>query len=155
MREVKYGAIPTLWNGVQYRSRLEARTACFLASYSYHFDYEPLDLQRYVPDFLVELPFGTVLLECKPAVRPQEFRAPCRRITRSGWAGPAIVLGSQLALGPDDRPDLTMYGTLEAEEGGWSRVGRERWPAAWGEYAFEDVFRRWLSAGNAVQWAAP
>ena len=153
MKEIKYGAIPTLYKGILFRSRLEARVACFLDSYSLVWDFEPLDLKHYIPDYVVEFPWGPTLLECKPAVRANEFKPACRKITRSGWTGPAIVLGSQLSLAPDDRADLTMVGSLAAEEGGWSRVGRARWPALWGEYPFMDgLFDRWIAAGNVTRW---
>lgn len=136
------------------RSRLEARVAAFLDSYQIIWDYEPLDLRDYIPDFIAELPHGTTLIECKPAVTYTEFKPACRKITRSGWSGSAVVLGSQLALAPDDRPDLTLYGSCEAEHGGWTRVGRARWPAPWGEYPFVDAFDHWVAAGNVVQWKA-
>jgi hypothetical protein len=155
MKEIKYGAIPTVYKGVKFRSRLEARTACFLDLCGFLWDYEPIDLARYIPDFLVELPLGTTLLECKPAVHAQEFKAPCRKITRSGWVGPAIVIGSQLHIAPDDRADLTLYGAVAAEEGAWSKVGRGRWPKVWGDYPFSEVFDSWGKAGNIVQWKAP
>lgn len=134
------------------RSRLEARFAAFLDSYSMIWDYEPLDLKNYIPDYVVEFSFGPVLVELKPAVRAQEFKPACRKITRSGWTGPAIVVGSQLSLAPDDRADLTMFGSLSAEDGEWSRVGRGRWPASWDEYPFDDCFRRWQEAGNVTRW---
>jgi hypothetical protein len=155
MKEIKYGTIPTAYRGIQMRSRLEARTAAFLDSYALGWAYEPIDLKRYIPDFLVEFPFGTTLLECKPAINATEFKAPCRKITRSGWMGPALVIGSQLLLGPDDRADLTLFGSLSAEDGGWSRVGRDRWPAPWGDYPFTWVFDAWVAAGNLVQWKPP
>lgn len=156
MREIKYGAIPTVFDGVQYRSRLEARVACFLKLHGYWFDYEPFELEgNYIPDFICELPLGTVLVECKPAIRPQEFRRPCRKITKSGWVGPALVIGSQLSLAPDGRGDLTLFGSTDAEQGGWSRVGRERWPASWGAYPFYDCFDKWVTSGNFVQWKKP
>lgn len=154
-REISYGAIPTTYAGVRFRSRLEARFAAFLDSYQLSWNYEPFELQEYIPDFVVELSFGPLLFECKPAVLPQEFVWPCTRVTRSGWVGPAIVVGSSLAAAPDDWGDLVMFGSTAAEEGGWSRVGRGRWPAAWGEYPFADVRDRWVEAGNVVQWKAP
>ncbi len=153
-REIRYGAIPTIFDGVQYRSRLESRVACFLKLHGFWFDYEPFELENYIPDFICELPFGTVLLECKPAVRPVEFRKPCRKITKSGWVGPALVIGSQLYLTDDGHADITLYGSTHAEEGGWTRVGRGRWPASWGAYPF-DSFSAWIEAGNQVQWKKP
>lgn len=153
VKEIKYGAIPTIYRGIQFRSRLEAKIACFLDSYDLIWDFEPLDLKRYIPDFIVEFPWGATLVEAKPAVRPAEFKPACRKITRSGWTGPALVIGSQLALGPDDRADLTMFGSTQAEDGCWSRVGRERWPADWGsEYVFPDCFTKWVEAGNVTRW---
>ncbi len=152
-KEISYGAIPTVYKGILMRSRLEARVACFLDAYNLVWDYEPIDLKGYIPDMIVEMPFGICLLECKPAVKAAEFRPACRKITRSGWAGPAIVIGSQLALAPDDRADLTMYGSLSAEHGEWSPVGRCHWPAAWGsEYPFVDAFSEWVTAGNVTRW---
>ncbi len=153
MREIKYGAIPTTYKGIEFRSRLEARVACFLDAYNLVWDFEPIDLKRYIPDFLVEFPHGITLVECKPAVRALEFKPACRKITRSGWTGPAIVIGSQLALAPDDRADLTMFGSTHAEDGCWTRVGRDRWPADWGdEYPFVGAFDNWVAAGNTTRW---
>lgn len=154
VREITYGAIPTMYKGVQYRSRLEARTACFLDMHGLLYDYEPIDLNRYTPDFVVDLPHGPTLLECKPAITPQEFRNPCKRITKSGWVGPALVLGPRLSL-VDDAVDLTMFGSTHAEIGRWTSMGLDAWPAIWGPYPFEDVFHRWRMAGNQVQWSPP
>lgn len=152
-KPVKYGAIPTVYRQTLFRSRLEARVACFLDSYFLVWDFEPVDLYgHYIPDFLVEFSWGITLVECKPAVRAAEFKPACRKITRSGWTGPALVIGSQLQLAPDDRADLTIFGSTHAEDGCWARVGRDRWPAEWGEYPFVDCFSRWTAAGNATRW---
>lgn len=138
-----------------FRSRLESRIAAFLDLTGITWAYEPFDLKQYIPDLLIELPTGPTILECKPAIAAPEFREPCRRVTRSGWAGPALVIGSQLSLAPDDRADLTLYGTCAAEVGGWARVGRGRWPAKLGAYPFGEgveIFDRWAHALNATQW---
>ncbi len=150
----EFSAIPTTYKGIRFRSRLEARVAAFLDLHTFWFDYEPFDLRRYIPDFCVDLPFGPVLLEVKPAVTAAEFRPACKRITRSGWDGPALVIGPRLVVEKDGRSDLMLYGTTHAEKGRWSRVGRERWPAAWGEYPFDLVQTRWHEAGNLTQWKA-
>lgn len=46
-------AIPTVYNGVQFRSRLEARWAAFFDLCGWRWDYEPLDLNGWIPDFAV------------------------------------------------------------------------------------------------------
>lgn len=152
-----YGAIPTTYKNIQFRSRLEARTAAFLDLVGLTWDFEPIDLRNTIPDFVVDLPAGPTIIECKPAVLAAEFKAPCRRLTRSGWVGPAIVLGSRLCNDPvDNHSDLMMYGSTHTELGRWARVGRNRWPRAWGEYPFgEQVWTTWAEAGNVVMWMRP
>lgn len=60
-------AIPTKYNGTQFRSRLEARWAAFFDLLKWEWDYEPLDLRGYIPDFLVRVPRQEPLLvEVKP-----------------------------------------------------------------------------------------
>ncbi len=51
-------AIPTIYNGVEYRSRLEAQVACLLTNLNADFQYEPQgfdlgDGLKYLPDFFV------------------------------------------------------------------------------------------------------
>lgn len=46
-------AIPTLYNGVQFRSRLEARWAAFFDLIGCAWEYEPVDFNGYTPDFIV------------------------------------------------------------------------------------------------------
>ncbi|MDH0117390.1 hypothetical protein N7379_23155 [Rhizobium pusense] len=58
-------AIPTRYNSVQFRSRLEARWAAFFDLAEIKWDYEPFDLDGWTPDFLIK---GKVpaLIEVKP-----------------------------------------------------------------------------------------
>lgn len=154
-RATTYGAIPTVYRGVQMRSRLEARYAALFDILGIRWEYEPVDLRGYVPDFVVQL-LVPVLLECKPAVTLADFRAPQARITRSGWAGPAVVVGSSLQLAADDRPDLTARGTAEVGASPWRPVGRLSWPAPWGPCPFaDDLLGAWREAGNAAMWRRP
>ncbi len=152
MREIQYGAIQTVYRNTLFRSRLESRVAALLDLTGLLWDYESLDLKNYIPDFLVQMPFGPCLLECKPAVMSNEFKEPCRRITRSGWVGPALVVGSGLSQAPDGFVDLTLHGTSHAETGRWVQVGRGRWPGTWGCYPFEDVWKNWAAAGTLTRW---
>ena len=58
-------AIPTTYAGVNFRSRLEARWAAFFDLCGWKWDYEPLDLDGWAPDFLLK---GKIkaLVEVKP-----------------------------------------------------------------------------------------
>lgn len=68
----KHRAHPTKYAGVQFRSRLEAKWAAFFTLCGVEWDYEPLDLQNWSPDFLVTLPEGPVLVEVKPIKAPDK-----------------------------------------------------------------------------------
>ncbi|HYE98510.1 MAG TPA: hypothetical protein VEJ18_06335 [Planctomycetota bacterium] len=46
-------AIPTVYAGVQFRSRLEARWAAYFDLWGVRWQYEPLDLNGYIPDFVI------------------------------------------------------------------------------------------------------
>lgn len=62
-------AIPTMFDGRQYRSRLEARWAAFLSLCEWEHEYEPLDLNGWIPDFAIWGEGGnTVWVEIKPVV---------------------------------------------------------------------------------------
>lgn len=50
---MKYAAVPTVYHGVQMRSRLEARWAAFFDLCDVKWDYEPFDLPGWFPDFKV------------------------------------------------------------------------------------------------------
>lgn len=56
-------AIPTRYAGVQFRSRLEARWAAFFDLMEFDWQYEPIDLDGYIPDFIL---FDRMLVEVKP-----------------------------------------------------------------------------------------
>ena len=59
-------AIPTTYNGVQFRSRLEARWGAFFDVMGWEWTYEPFDLPGWSPDFLL-CAFGKeYLVEVKP-----------------------------------------------------------------------------------------
>ena len=62
----KIKAIPTTYNGIRYRSRLEATWACFFDSLGWEHEYEPFDLDGYIPDFVLRFPKKNVLVEVKP-----------------------------------------------------------------------------------------
>src|ERR1700744_44402 len=69
-------AIPTKYNGRQYRSRLEARWAAFFDVLGWAHEYEPFDLGSWSPDFLLRGPTGeSCIVEVKPLLSFDEEEA--------------------------------------------------------------------------------
>ncbi len=69
MRGFTYGiaAIPTRYAGVDFRSRLEARWAAFFDLCTWSWEYEPVDLKGWTPDFRLNLA-QPILVEVKPVL---------------------------------------------------------------------------------------
>lgn len=53
MGEVQTKSIPTMYRGIRFRSRLEARWAAFFDAMAWTWAYEPIDLDSWIPDFEV------------------------------------------------------------------------------------------------------
>lgn len=94
--------IPTWYGGIEFRSRLEARWAAFFDLLGWRWEYEPFDLDGYIPDFLLPDFKTKVIVEVKPAISD----AAKKKIERSGWEHEAVVVGNA--------PSLNAYG------GGWA-----------------------------------
>lgn len=162
--------IETDFEGVTYRSRLEARWACTLMLLGIHFEYEPLDLNGYLPDFLADVPvYGgqgvgrrtPTLIEVKPAWLPEDYCEPVCKIARSGWTGQAVVLGATVR-------ETTLFGHQEhwfgyghpevrdrhAEDGSreWFQVGWDADNQAFALGARGDLVAVWREAGRRVRY---
>jgi hypothetical protein len=177
-------AIPTVYAGVQFRSRLEARWAAFFDLLRWPWDYEPIDLEGYIPDFLIRArePF---IVEVKG--RSEEISGARRKIMRSGWEGDALIVTDHLPTEGSGPP------RLGAVAGGPCRLvwcvscknlrGDEPRPSWWeGEYVGGAALgliecsggngecllcgekpdfpswwgvMLWREAGNRVQWRSP
>jgi hypothetical protein len=106
--------IPTLYRGVQYRSRLEARWAAFFDLVGWPFQYEPFDLRGWIPDFVLT-GGGEILVEVKPVLEfPPDVGA---KVVRSGFLGDVLIVGCTIA-GPWD----PSYHEVTARVG-WLREG--------------------------------
>lgn len=100
--------IPTLHAGIRFRSRLEARWAAFFDEIGWRWEYEPFDLEGYIPDFLIqgERP---LLVEIGPCVMQADYEGKATKINRTAeeWSHDVLVLGSgplpNLSISYDDR----------------------------------------------------
>lgn len=88
-------AIETTYRGVTFRSRLEAKWAAFFDLLGWPWQYEPLDLKGYIPDFILTLPHAPVLVEVKPALYLRDLFQYEEKIERSGWDKESLLVGTQ------------------------------------------------------------
>jgi hypothetical protein len=161
--------VPTTYRGVRMRSRLEARWAAMFDSLGWKWSYEPIDLDGYLPDFLVHFERGDVLFEVKGP--NEEHEAAKFKIECSGWKGEAIVAGSDIEASRfgqiadiDERLPGFEWGTCQAffciscgkpsllnEDDSWHcrRCGERE-----GHVGELDLAQPWREAGNRVQWRA-
>lgn len=89
-------AIPTKYDGIEYRSRLEARWAAFMKNIGWDIVYEPFDGDGYIPDFLVQGD-APMLIEVKPAVTQKEYEAAIPKAERglaNHWWHDVLVVGA-------------------------------------------------------------
>jgi hypothetical protein len=76
MRDTKIKAIPTIYKGVQFRSRLEATWAAFFDLINIQWEYEPphISFNKWIPDFvLLGNKKPNILVEVKPIIHYKEF----------------------------------------------------------------------------------
>lgn len=153
-------AIPTYYGGVRFRSRLEARWAAFFDQLCIVWDYEPIDLDGYIPDFIVE---KSLLVEVKPIVDwEQGDEAALAKIRASGWTGAAILVGATfpadgVGVSTDHTPALLTVCSCCLRDIGPRRVITADRRCYCGAPATYEIDPRlfWNRAGNSTQWRAP
>lgn len=151
-------AHPTKYRGVQFRSRLEARWAAFFDLIGARWEYEPIDLVGWTPDFLVTLPrckrrgvecshVNQLYVEVKPGRTINELRSFL------GWKADRMM--DLDALGDD--PAIGLFGLGPAVTW-WSSIscsGDSAGGVEGLEYTCrmpERLDRLWDEAGNRTQW---
>jgi hypothetical protein len=67
-----YASIKTMINGTLFRSRLEAKWATFFNLLGWKYEYEPYDLDGWIPDFVL-LGADEILVEVKPYLALEDF----------------------------------------------------------------------------------
>jgi len=86
-------SIPTRYGGVNFRSRLEAKWAAFFDLLGWPWQYEPIDLAGYIPDFLLKF-HRPLLVEVKPVIVQEEISAHAGKLESSGWPGDFMIVGA-------------------------------------------------------------
>jgi hypothetical protein len=128
-------AIPTKYAGCQFRSRLEARWAAFFDLCGWKWDYEPVDLNGYIPDFVLGFDGAwpdkdlKILCEIKPAFSIEEMDEAMSKIDNAGWPTEALVLGATLSMPNQYRAGFNhkVFGSLR--DFNWPRLGKDQTPA--------------------------
>ena len=126
-------AIPTTYKGIEFRSRLEAKWAFVFDQIGWPWEYDPLDLNGYIPDFILTFHHAPMLVEVKPEFTIEDLRKAVPKILRSGWEKEALVVGGSLlgrydAIGIMNCLDWRYY--LDGEEGKVWTQNPEDWEEA-------------------------
>lgn len=146
--------IPTLYAGTRFRSRLEARWAAFFDLAGWRWEYEPIDLDGWIPDFHVLWKnWHQHLIEIKPLTGVSDWEMIFEAAIKIGRANPqlpTIIVGAVCPIGTDNqigwlrpkpnKPNLPLHDLPE-----------------WTHFCFDDdsFIELWREAGNRVQWMAP
>ena len=167
-------AIPTLYQGRLFRSRLEAKWAAWFDLVHWKWDYETLDLEGWAPDFVLMGYRGPIYVEIKPVI-PGIQTDQFSKAKRSSVRHSADIL--LLGMCPINLKNGYTIGVCnEADDGDmWGlalgkhacpgiRIGYCSTDGWWGDritgefdrlpggLVSEDVMRLWGEAGTAVQW---
>lgn len=88
--------IPTIGvRGIQFRSRIEAQWAYIFEKLEWNWEYEPIDLEGYIPDFIIKFDEEEILIEIKGDTNIwKNYEEHKNKIIKSGWKKPFAILGS-------------------------------------------------------------
>lgn len=94
-RRLRIHGIPSVYRGVGMRSRVETRWAALFDELGWPWQYEPIDLDGYIPDFALRFDDGPMLIEIKGIVlSPEDLADHTRKIELSGWEGEVLIVGA-------------------------------------------------------------
>ncbi len=173
-------AIETLYSGTIFRSRLEARWACFLDALCWPWTYEAPIGRRYLPDFVIG-GNAPLAVEVKPAVAEQDYLDALGKVVfglEGGWKHDILIVGlSPVAASLDGccrlHPAVGLLGRGRSfAVGSWYRCpvctgiavaqegsrfldrpcGHAAVGAEVGGAAASAVDAAWAKATNAVRW---
>jgi hypothetical protein len=146
----KLASIPTFYNGVVYRSRLEAKWAATFEECGCEPVYEPFDLNGWVPDFSIELfaDMPSVLVEVKPKCFVNEDMMD--KIEKAAPGKMVLIVSERFEVMNGER--CFLYKTAESVE------ERNENSSGWGffnDWIVEEFYEVFKYSGNLVQWKKP
>jgi len=142
----------TLYNGVLFRSRLEARWAAFFDIVGWEWEYEPIDIDGWTPDFRIKFPCGhsecpghhVLLVEVKPYYSLDDFKGhPCLDYPFGEYGDKKIPADASAAFGIN--PDISWWQMVHGHGGGQYYV------KGWHSY-YNDYDSAWKKAGNLTMY---
>jgi hypothetical protein len=146
--------IPTIYRGVQFRSRLEAKWAAMFDLLGWTWQYEPCDFPGWIPDFALTGKAGNmVLVEVKPVVAfprdvADEIDRACPGMPWDAEYDPddpaastpdreVLIVGCAIPIHPSSDSWTTedAFGWLR-QDGGWAEAAFGRWEDGHGSIGF-------------------
>jgi len=173
--------IPTEYNGINFRSRLEATWARFFDLCKWNWEYEPFDLDGYIPDFAL-LGHTTILVDVKPVLDVSALRQRAVELEAyaAGMEFELLVLGATLIdstvmhgkaigllgspVGPDGEHVYDVASLFACRECGersffhdslsWASRMCDHYDGKRFVGDFDDADDVWAQAKNGAQWKA-
>lgn len=146
-------AIPTVYKGVQMRSRLEARWAAFFDLCGWQWEYEPFDLNGWIPDFYIKN--NRALVEIKPfdidVSPPRDITDVATKIRNALGNQQNAMFESVYLLGLNIRSFWDANLPTELSRNGF----RPRTLEKDEPLLFANLSSLWVQAGNTAQWKSP
>jgi hypothetical protein len=159
-------AHPTEFRGTMYRSRLEARWAAFFHLAGIDYQYEPVDLPGWSPDFRITWACGhsmcpanhSILIEVKPYPKIEDFNG--HKCMKHFYGHGDIPACSSAAFG--ENPWVTYWQMCHGSGGGeerlednfhWITEHRHGYREPSGLFvATKTMDQFWAEAGSLTQW---
>ena len=150
--EYKIKAHKTFYKDVMFRSRLEARWAAFFDLAGWQWEYEPIDLVGWSPDFKIDIPCRescggkhTALIEIKPYYDMNEFYHHPVAYYKYGNGRDDFPLDSlpvDTVAGFGANPDIAFLDITHEDSGGMYTPSE----------LIPNASSKWKEAGNIVQY---
>lgn len=152
-------AIPTRYKGMMFRSRLEARWAAFFDELGLSWEYEPMDLDGWCPDFGISAKTGDfILVEIKPVPLVQHHHMPVAILPKDVTAFKKATAHTDewwvllCGLAPNDCADFFGIGTLLDKSGSTNGEDFSRWFQVKDAISEKATDELWHRACSKVQW---